>query len=325
MTSLDLRPLTLGELLDRSFRLYRQHFWLFVGIMAVPSALALALALVVAMINPDQAARPAPDQMGRDEAIATMIWFLGMMVVMVVMTVVYLIAYAVALGATTVAVSELYMGRPVTIKGAYAPLRGRIGRLILVLMLLGLRFAGLVFLLLFLVGFAGGLGTRYPIVAGLLLAIGLLGLLALWIWMALRYPVAIPVMVLEDRKARASILRSIELTRGSAFRVFVLLLFTAIVTYAVLAIVQGPFLVAIMMAGPESSTAFVLNLIGTVAGSVGSALTAPLMIVAFAVLYYDLRVRREGLDLQIMIGNLGAAVPPAPPAPAAAPSPLLPG
>jgi hypothetical protein len=325
LTSLDLRPLTLGELLDRSFRLYRQHFWLFVGIMAVPSALALALALVVAMINPDQAGRPAPDQMGRDEAIATMIWFLGMAVVMVVMTVVYLIAYAVALGATTVAVSELYMGRPVTIKGAYAPLRGRIGRLILVLMLLGLRFAGLVFLLLFLVGFAGGLGTRYPIVAGLLLATGLLGLLALWIWMALRYPVAIPVMVLEDRKARASILRSIELTRGSAFRVFVLLLFTAIVTYAVLAIVQGPFLVAIMMAGPESSTAFVLNLIGTVAGSVGSALTAPLMIVAFAVLYYDLRVRREGLDLQIMIGNLGAAVPPTPPASAAAPSPLLPG
>jgi len=325
LTSLDLRPLTLGELLDRSFRLYRQHFWLFVGIMAVPSALALALALVVAMINPDQAARPAADQMGRDEAIATMIWFLGMMVVMVVMTIVYLIAYAVALGATTVAVSELYMGRPVTIKGAYAPLRGRIGRLILVLVLLGLRFAGLVFLLLFLVGFAGGLGTRYPIAAGLLLAIGLLGLLALWIWMALRYPVAIPVMVLEDRKARASILRSIELTRGSAFRVFVLLLFTAIVTYAVLAIVQGPFLVAIMMAGPESSTAFALNLIGTVAGSVGSALTAPLMIVAFAVLYYDLRVRREGLDLQVMIGNLGAAVPPTPPAPAAAPSPLLPG
>jgi MFS family permease len=324
LTSLDLRPLSLGELLDRSFRLYRQYFWLFVGIMAVPSVLALALALVVAMINPDQAARPAPDQMGRDEAIATMIWFLGMMVVMVVMTVVYLIAYAVALGATTVAVSEIYMGRPVTIKGAYARLRGRLGRLILLLMLLGLRFAGLIFLLLFLVGLAGGLGVRYPIVAGLLLAIGLLGLIALWIWMALRYPVAIPVMVLEDRKARASIQRSIELTRGSAFRVFVLLLFTAIVTYAVLAIVQGPFLVAIMMAGPESSTAFVLNLIGTVAGSVGSALTAPLMIVAFAVLYYDLRVRREGLDLQVMIGNLGAAAP-APGPPAAAPSPLFPG
>ena len=110
----------------------------------------------------------------------------------------------------------------------------------------------------------------------------------------------------------------------SAFLTHQLLLPVSIVTYAVLAIVQGPFLVAIMMAGPESSTAFVLNLIGTVAGSVGSALTAPLMIVAFAVLYYDLRVRQEGLDLQIMIGNLGAVPPPASTAPAAPPSPMLP-
>ena len=50
--SLDLRPLTLGELLDRSFSLYRRHFWLFVGIMALPSLLGLAFGLLVALFNP---------------------------------------------------------------------------------------------------------------------------------------------------------------------------------------------------------------------------------------------------------------------------------
>ena len=32
MAALDLRPLSLGELLDRTFFLYRRHFLLFVGI-----------------------------------------------------------------------------------------------------------------------------------------------------------------------------------------------------------------------------------------------------------------------------------------------------
>jgi len=36
-----LRPLTLAELLDRTFSLYRRHFLLFVGIMALPSIVAL--------------------------------------------------------------------------------------------------------------------------------------------------------------------------------------------------------------------------------------------------------------------------------------------
>jgi hypothetical protein len=31
MATLDLRPLSLGELLDRTFFLYRRHFLLFVG------------------------------------------------------------------------------------------------------------------------------------------------------------------------------------------------------------------------------------------------------------------------------------------------------
>ncbi len=31
MTGLDLRPLTLGEILDRTFSLYRRHIVLFLG------------------------------------------------------------------------------------------------------------------------------------------------------------------------------------------------------------------------------------------------------------------------------------------------------
>ncbi len=141
----------------------------------------------------------------------------------------------------------------------------------------------------------------------------------LWIWVVLRYAVSVPAAVLEDESATEAIRRSIVLTKGSLLRVFVLVAFTMVITYAVLAIFQGPFLFAAAMAGPDSSTFFWMNLLGTVTGSIGGAFTAPLMIVAFAVLYYDLRVRNEGLDLQLMLAGLDA------PADAAPASTLLPG
>ncbi|MGD0956950.1 MAG: hypothetical protein ABR953_08975 [Candidatus Acidiferrales bacterium] len=46
MADLDLRPLSLGEILDRTFSLYRRNFLLFLGITALPHLLILALNLV---------------------------------------------------------------------------------------------------------------------------------------------------------------------------------------------------------------------------------------------------------------------------------------
>src|SRR3954454_1211915 len=41
-----LRPLTLGEILDRTAQLYRSHFWLFAGIASVYSGAILLLSLL---------------------------------------------------------------------------------------------------------------------------------------------------------------------------------------------------------------------------------------------------------------------------------------
>src|SRR5688572_31754904 len=129
--ALDLRPLTVGELFDRAFMLYRRHFWLFVGITAIPGIFALLMTLAQqglqsATIPPPNAA--APDAAAMAETFVTMAWwFGGMMLAMVG----YWIAYMIGLGATTFAVSEIYVGRSVTIAHVYGRMRGRIGALIL--------------------------------------------------------------------------------------------------------------------------------------------------------------------------------------------------
>src|SRR5271155_1657422 len=46
MDAMELRPLSTGEILDRTFTLYRRNFLLFLGISAIPHALVLVLNLV---------------------------------------------------------------------------------------------------------------------------------------------------------------------------------------------------------------------------------------------------------------------------------------
>ena len=43
MDKVELRPLSLGKLLARTFALYRNHFWQFVGIMAIPSLFSILM------------------------------------------------------------------------------------------------------------------------------------------------------------------------------------------------------------------------------------------------------------------------------------------
>jgi len=65
MAGLDLRPLTLGEILDRTFSLYRRHFLLFLGITAIPQLLILALNLTQTLLTkmPASPANPPVEQL----------------------------------------------------------------------------------------------------------------------------------------------------------------------------------------------------------------------------------------------------------------------
>jgi hypothetical protein len=309
----DLRPLTLGELLDRAWNLYRHHLLLFVGILAIPSIAMLIMSIVMQFLQPDMPAPDSTEAVDPAQMIGAFVW---MGVGAVVLGTVYWISYAIALGATTIAVAELYRGRVPSISTSYDGVRGRWGRLAWLMLLLFLRIFGLAFLVIVVSGvMAGMLGFLSPIVGALAGMLMLACAFVVFVWMALRYAVCVPPAVLEDRPASRALARSAALTSGALGRVLVLMFFTVIVAYAGFALTQGPFMVAAMMAGPETSTAFWLNMAGVIAGSIAGAFTGPLAIIAMAVLYYDLRIRKEGLDLELMIADLRAEAPSAAPLP----------
>ena len=128
MTGLELRPLSLGEILDRTFTLYRRYFLLFLGISAIPQLLVVAFQLAQGQIRPVGALNLA---------------------VIFVLLIVSLFSYLFAQGGTILAVSELYLARPTSIAESLRRVWSELGPLFGVVTLNGLAILGASILLIF--------------------------------------------------------------------------------------------------------------------------------------------------------------------------------
>ncbi len=286
-----LQPLSLGQLLDRTVRFYGRNAGLFIGI-AIPSVLmALAAQVAPMLITVPPLLRPAPGMPLAFHPAAA--WYLlGYVVILVVVA-------AYVSGATTWAVSHLELGETVSIRRCYGEIRGHAGSVVLTSLLAMLCAFGPVAaaLLLAVVSPPGSLllGTF----ASLLLFAGVIAL----VWIAMRLVVAIPAVVLERQGAVAAIRRSAALTKGSLGRVFLLLLAAMCAFFAVtmtLGIAGGIGLVV-------AHSLRVYEFSQLLAGAISGVLLTPLMSILFALLYFDLKVRKEGFDLEVLLRQRPAA------------------
>jgi hypothetical protein len=268
MPDADLRPMTLGELLDRTFSLYKQHFWLFAGIMALPFLVLFLFqvgffGLAKVAVTGSHPASPG--------GIAAGVGVGGLVLVL------YLVLLGAAQAATIFAVSDLYLGRAATIRGSYRRVQGKIGRVLLVMMLTGLLVAG---------------GFVLLIIPGIILL--------------LRTAVAVPVAMLEDAPAGKSIRRSLQLTKGHAVQaawIFLLLLVLGVVIALAL---QFPVGLLARGAKPQALP-FDLLVLQQFAAFLSRVLVGPIGTIAFSLLYYNLRVRKEAFDLEHLMASLGSS------------------
>ncbi len=277
MAGLDLRPLSLGEVLDRTFSLYRRHFLLFLGITAIPQLLILALNLTQTLLTkmPASPANPPVEQL--QSATSGGLMAFGI-VGFIVGLVIYFVAYLFAQGGTVFAVSELYLGRTTTIGASLGRMRGQLGSLLGVIMLNGLATMG---------------AALFLIIPG--------------IYVACRLITCVPAALLEDLGPRSSLERSFRLTQGFAGRAFVIFLLYFILLYAAILLFMFPFLFAAGLATKDPGMMRFWLTLSQVGNSLAAVLVGPFLTIATAVYYYDLRVRKEAFDLQLMM-NPGGAV-----------------
>lgn len=304
---IDLRPLRLGELLDRTFVLYRRRFWLFAGILLIPHAVLLAGNLPVqAFLSPRFGAPQADPAVN---AAAVFGAFAGGMATLVL----YFIVYTVALGAATFAVSDVYLNRLTTIRGAFQKLHGRVWSLLGLMLVVFILFVLLFFAAAFLTALLGGtLSLLGPQAGGIAALIVFLGMVALLAWIMLQFSLAVPALVLERTGVFESLGRSSQLTRGRRGQIFVGLLLVGLLTYNAIILIQGPFLVAVFSYSFQGGEApFLLVALGLIAGAVSSVLTGPFAVLVIALFYYDARVRKEALDLRLLLARAEQETQPA--------------
>ncbi|HET6169645.1 MAG TPA: hypothetical protein VFE01_05660, partial [Terracidiphilus sp.] len=251
----NLRPLTLGEILDRTVQLYRSNFLLFAGIFSFYAGVALVFNLA---------------QIGIGQLILTrhllhLKWL--SYVTGAVEGILLLLLVGAAIAAISRAVAAVHLGEPITIRGAYASTLPRLGRYLWLSAITGflawwpifVLYAGIFGTFFF---YRGGLGAaanhtagaatpaqqQATIVMGILfLVFGLLGLPALVysIWMSLRYSLAVPACVVENLKARPAVRRAVELSKGARGRIFVLLLLIGAIKLGIGGVTQSFMFVAI--------------------------------------------------------------------------------
>ncbi len=155
--------------------------------------------------------------------------------------------------------------------------------------------------------------------SGLVLIAGFIALVIPGIYLMCRICVAIPAALLEDLGPADSIRRSFDLTRDFAGRAFMIYLLYFVLAWGVIAVFQFPFTVMVVASARHGQVAVLWTVLMQIGSFLGGSLVAPVSTIGFALFYYDLRVRKEAFDLQMMMQAIGAA--PEPPAiPGSAPS-----
>ena len=118
-----------------------------------------------------------------------------------------------------------------------------------------------------------------------------------------RFAFSTAALVVEDVRGRKAMKRSWSLAKGRFWPLFGTLIVASIVTTFVSGAIGLPLTFAAQAIGPS---AWPLAALGN---SFASVIARPLVVIVVVVLYFDLRIRKEGFDITLMIDALANQTP----------------
>lgn len=258
-----LYPMSVGQILDRTFALYRQNFALFAGIVAVLQVPLAILSMLITATSPQSSTTGGTFDVSQ---------FSGSLALSGLTGILSLIFSAIITGALAQAISARYLGREITIEGAYMSIgTGTVVALILASILYGIIV---------------GIGFIFLVIPG--------------IYLLVRFLFVSEVIVLERTGIWEAFGRSSQLVSGSWWRVFGIGLLVFIIT-AILEGIVGSVAGALFFTGHR--------VLGQAASSIVAILVKPFELGALILLYYDLRIRKEGFDIERLSRTLDVGQP----------------
>jgi hypothetical protein len=306
-----LRPLDFGTLLGAAFRMLRRNPRPTVGTaLLVQGVTYLFTILVVAGVTflaLSRVARAAGENY--NEILAGSIGTIAIAAIVPVLLTI--VASGLLQGILVLDVTRETLGEKPRLGELLSRARGRIWALVgwtmlvIAAVVIGIVIVGgLVTILVMTLGASG-------IVAGVLVAIfGGLGLVVLGVWLATKLCLVPSVLMAERESIGGAVARSWTLTRGAFWKTFgIQLLVSAMISLAT-QIVTTPIsfvgALAFNLANPNGQNAtttvvgvIVVYGIGGIVSVVFGAIGAVVQSATVALIYIDLRMRKEGLDLEL--------------------------
>jgi hypothetical protein len=255
-----LKPLSVPELLDKGFQIYKRHVWMLLAIAAlihIPAMIVQSL-LTFRLID------------------------------VRLSNIVTNALSPFAQLALTLAVSSLYLGRQASIRTSYSQSAYKYFILFGANILIGLA----VVIPVLILGFSFVLAM--PL--GIFVSLFLVPLLVFW---STRWSLAVPAILLEDIGASKGLGRSWSLTEGHFWRVFGTSFAASLLTILLSTL---PVLFAnYVLTGLLHYADQVVVVIDVIIEKLALVLSLPFSMAVNVLIYYDLRIRKEGFDLLEMM------------------------
>lgn len=274
----ELRPLSVGEILDIALKIWRRHFPALARIVffvVAPVQVLSTLLLASAVPDSELIFDPSGFDTTTDTTTTTdfdggdaAAFFAAFGLVTLLSGLAFVLSSAAALRAVTVA----YLGGTPDWRESLRLVLHRLGALVWLSILMSLG-----------------------------LTLGFLLCLVPGIWLAVGWSLAYVALVAEDLSGSRALRRSLNLVRGRWWATFGVLLIAFILNTVVDQIVAIP-LVILSFVSEDSVIGFALSALANI---ISDVITTPFVAAVFVLVYFDLRVRKEGFDLQLMAQAMG--------------------
>ncbi len=271
MSATALRPLRVGEILDAGIKVYARNVRTLMGLTAaivIPFQTLSAVVLLSTVSTGSEIPHQGFASIGSTRSSAHAV-SLG---ANAVLTITSALVTVLTTAACVKAVSDAYLDHPT---GIGISLRFALRRLLSLLWL--------------------------AILTAVLLVLAFLLLVVPGVWLYAAWSVATPALLIEGCGARSALGRSFRLVRGrwrpTAGVLIVSEVMTVLLGGAIQALLLGIFL--------TGGSVVVVAALVSLAAAVSAVLTRPFVAAIRTVLYYDLRVRKEGYDVELLAEQLG--------------------
>jgi len=306
-----LRPLAFATILAAAFQVMRRNpgptfgfALLITGAIVLLSGVVIGLVTVFAFSRTFNAAAEDIDTITAGSVALVIL-------AAIVPVVLSIVVSSILQGIVSLEVARGTLGEKLKLSGLWRSARGRIGALIgwslLVTTVVLITFVLVAGLIGALVALGGPAGIAIGVILGLLAG---LAAIAGFIWLGTKLALVPSVLMLERTRLADAVRRSWSLTNGFFWKTFGIIVLVSVIVQTVASIISFPlnliagFGSALIDPSGSSEGFLVISTIVLVLSVVISVVFGAIALVAQsatpALLYIDIRMRKEGLDLELL-------------------------